>query len=111
MIGAGKRRERLTFQQRGLDANGDRLGPWDVAGGVIRWGRVVSRTRGEGVLQQRLQGVQPAELTVLADSETRLITTAWRMVWNATPYNIRAVAPDETRAEIYILAEADQSDA
>lgn len=109
MIGAGKRRERLAFQQRGLDANGDRLGDWEP--GFSRWGRVLSRTLGEGVLQQRLQGRQPAELTVLADSGTRQITTAWRMVWNGTPYNIRAVAPDETRAEIYILAEADQSDA
>lgn len=109
MIGAGKRRHRLRFQQRGLDANGDRLGDWEA--GFQRWARMLSRTRGEGVLQQRLQGVQPAELTVLADSDTRQITTAWRMVWNGAPYNIRAVAPDEAGAEIHILAEADQSDA
>lgn len=108
MSGAGKRSERPRFQQRGVDANGDRLGDWEP--GFARWSQVLVRTRGEAVLQSRLQGVQPVEVTVVADSETVEITTAWRMVWKTVPYNIRAVAPGEKRDEIVILAEADQSD-
>lgn len=111
MTPAGQRRERVTFQQRGLDDNGDRLGDWDVAGGFVRSARVVARTRGEVALQQRLQGLQPVEVTVLRDSRTRELTTAWRVLWNGTPYNIQAVAPTEDRREIQLLAQADQSDA
>ncbi len=111
-MGAGARRERLTFQQRSLDSNGDRLGDWEEIGqgGLRRWGRTVARTRGETALQQRLQGLQPVEVTVLRDSGTLEITSAWRMVWNGVPYNIQGVAPDERHHELHILAQADQSD-
>jgi head-tail adaptor len=108
MAQAGLRRERLTFQQRATDENGDRLGDWET--GFLRWGRALARTRGETALQQRLQGLQPLEVTVLRDSETLEITTAWRLLWNGTPYNIRAVVPSEDRREMAILAEWDQSD-
>lgn len=112
MTPSGKRRERVTFSQRTTDSNGDRLGDWEEVGqgAFKRWARVVARTRGETVLQQRLQGLQPAEVVVLRDSSTIEITTAWRMVWNDVPYNIQAVAPTEDRREISILAQADQSD-
>lgn len=110
MLGAGLRDQRLRFQQRSVDENGDRLGDWED--GFRRWGRAVARTRGEVALQQRLQGVQPVEVTVLRDSRTRELTTAWRMLWNGVAYNIRAVtAAERVGAEIYILAEADGSNA
>jgi hypothetical protein len=108
-MAAGPRRERVTFQQKAVDENGDRLGDWEGPG-ITRWARLVHRTRGEVALQQRLQGQQPTEVTILADSETRTITSAWRMVWNYLPYAIQAVAPGEDRSEITLLAVANQTD-
>lgn len=109
MTPAGQLRERPIFQQRSIDENGDRLGDWET--GFARWARIVPRTRGEVALQQRLQGIQPVEVTILKTPASLEITSAWRMVWRGTPYNIQAVAPSEDRREITILAQADQSDA
>jgi head-tail adaptor len=106
----GKRRDRVTFQQRSLDANGDRLGAWDSANGFTRWARVKPKVGGEGVLQARLQGQHIVEISVLNDSSTDDIATAWRAVWKSVNYNIRNVLPSEDRSEFLILAEADQSD-
>ena len=107
---AGKRRERVSFQQRGTDENGDPLGEWDVAGAVVRWARVTVRTKGDVALQQRLQGLQPAEVIVLADSATRSITAAWRAVWRDKVYAILGEpAPTEDRRELAILIQADGS--
>jgi head-tail adaptor len=109
MTPAGKRRERVRFQDRQLDAAGRKTDDWNE--GFQRWARVVVRTRGEAALQQRLQGLQPAEVSVLRDLRTAEIDIDWRMVWNGRAYNVRAVAPSEDRAEILILVEADGSDA
>ena len=109
MTPAGKRRERPIFQQKAIDENGDRLGPWEE--GFSRSARIVPRTRGEIALQQRMQGIQLVEVTVPRDSATQEITSAWRMVWHGTPYNIQASTPSESRREMNILAQADQSDA
>lgn len=106
---AGKRDQRVTLQQRTADLNGDLLGAWNT--GITRWASVVARTRGEVALEQRLQGLQPVEVTILADSGTVEVTTAWRLVWKGVPYNIMAVAPNPDRAQITLLAQADQSDA
>lgn len=108
MTGAGQRRDRVIFQQRGEDANGDRLGDW--VDGVVRWARVLVLRGGEAVLQARLQGQQPIQVTVLSTAATRAVTTAWRIWWNEAPYNIRSIAAGERRDEIVILAEWDQSD-
>lgn len=104
MPGAGALRERVTFQERGLDANGDRLGDWSA--GFTVSARVVHRTRGEVALQQRIQGHQPAEITVRLSSRTRPITNAWRALIDGQVYEIQAVAPDERRVFLNILAEA-----
>lgn len=111
MTTAGQRQERITFQQRGLDENGDRLGEWATDGQVKRWARVQPLKGGESVMQQRQQGVAPVIISVLADGSTRQITSAWRAVWKGVPYNLSTPAPDETRAEIAFDAKADQSDA
>jgi head-tail adaptor len=111
MTAAGQRRERVTFQQRGLDANGDRLGAWDAAGGFTRWARVKPLRGGEAVLQARLQGLAPVEIIVLADSETIDITSAWRAVWGGVSYALSAPQPSENRREITFAAQAGGSDA
>jgi SPP1 family predicted phage head-tail adaptor len=109
MTTAGEMRERVSFQQRGLDANGDRLGAW--GGDVTVWAQVRPMKGGEPVIQARLQGVQPVEITIRSSSATRPITSAWRAMWNGRPHNIRTVTPDERREFIAMVAEADQSDA
>lgn len=109
MTGTGLRRERVTFQQRSVDDNGDRLGDWEA--GFDRWARVLALRGGEPVMQARLQGQQPIQVTALATSRTRGVTEAWRILWNERPYNIRSIAPGEDRDEIVFLAEWDQSDA
>lgn len=109
MTQAGRRKERVTLQARGPDANGDALGDW-MAGSAF-WARVRPLKGSEPVMQQRLQGIQPVEITVLSCAFTRDVTSAWRAVWKGQAYNIRAVTPGEGRDEIALLAERDQSDA
>lgn len=109
MTGAGKLKERVTFQAQEIDDNGDRLGDWED--GFTHWARVVMRTRGEVALEQRIQGVQPVEITVLNDSATRDITTAWRALWNGQIFDIEAIAVSEDRRERVILAQSKQTNA
>ncbi len=103
MPGAGQLRERITLQRRTADANGDLLGPWADIATVSA--RVVPRTRGETALQQRIQGHQPVEATIRLTSQTRDVTNAWRFLWRGQAHDIQAVAPDERRTFLTILAE------
>lgn len=105
--GAGKLRERIVFQRRGLDGAGrpSPNQPWDTGAEVSVYARVRPRTGTEPVIQARMQGVQPLEITIRANDATRAITTAWRALWKNRPLNLRTVTPSEDRAEIYILAE------
>jgi|SRR5579864_4779078 len=99
---AGVLRETVTLQQHALDANGDRLGPWmDIFEAPAR---VLSRTRGEVVLQERLAGTQPVEVTLRLDRFSAQVDTDWRIVWLGWPYEITAVAVDEIAASLTILA-------
>lgn len=109
MTDAGLLRERVVFQQRGLDEHGDRLGAWEDGFSVAA--RVFARRGSEPVIQARLQGVQPLEVTIRSQPATRRIGTDWRMVWQGRNHNIRSIAPDETRQFIALMAEQDQSDA
>lgn len=108
MTGAGQRNVRVVFQQRALDENGDRLGDW--ADSISRWARVKPLKGGEAVIQARMQGLQPVEITVLADGATRSITSAWRAMVGAWAYNLAAPAGSENRAEITFMGQADQSE-
>lgn len=108
MTGAGQRRERVTFQTMGPDDNGDPLGEWTDS--FTRWARVKAMRGGEAVIQARLQGLQPVEITVLADGSTRAVTSAWRAMWNGVAYNLSAPTPAENHAEILFVAQAEGSD-
>jgi hypothetical protein len=99
---AGLLRETVLFQQHALDANGDRLGPWTDMFALPA--RVVAQTRGEAVLQQRIAGVQPVQVTVRLDLSSAQIDTDWRAVWLNWPFEITAVAVVELAASIMILA-------
>jgi hypothetical protein len=99
---SGLLRESVVFQQHALDLNGDRLGPWtdDFATPA----RVVMRTQGEVVLQQRVAGQQPVEVTVRLDRFSARLDTDWRMVWLGWPYEITAIAVDELAATVTLIA-------
>ena len=99
---AGVLRESVTLQQHGLDANGDRLGPWtDIFAAPAR---VIARTRGEEVLQQRIAGTQPVEVTLRLDRFSAAVDTDWRVVWLGWPFEVTAVAVDELAATVTVLA-------
>lgn len=107
MPGSGQLDTRVTFQQRAPDDNGDPLGDWED--GFTRWAQVQYLRGGEGVIQGRLQGRDPAVITVRDEAATREITTAWRAVTQTGPqmtFNLRSWTPAKERGFIDILAEA-----
>ena len=99
---AGLLRESVTLQRHAVDANGDRLGPWqDIFAAPAR---VVAKTSGEAVLAQRIAGTQPVEITLRLDRFSALVDTDWRLVWLDWPFEITAVAVDELAATVTLLA-------
>jgi hypothetical protein len=99
---AGTLREIVTLRRQAQDANGDRLGGWVAVFDAPA--RVVSKTRGEAVLQQRIAGVQPVEVTLRLDLLTAAIDTDWRLGWLGWDFEITAVAVDELAASVSLLA-------
>jgi hypothetical protein len=99
---AGTLRESVIFQQHALDLNGDRLGAWtDIFAAPAR---VVAKTRGEQVLQERIAGTQPVEITLRLDRFSATLDTDWRAVWLGWPFEITAIAVDELAATVSLLA-------
>ena len=99
---AGTLRERVTLQRRAADANGDPLGPWEDQ--FVSPARVLARTQGEVVLESRIAGVQPVEVTLRLDRQTALIDTDWRLLFLGWPFGVTAVAVDELAAIVTLLA-------
>lgn len=104
MTGASELRDRYRFDQRGEDANGDRLGAFEP--GFTVWTRTTWLRGGEGVLAQRLEGKQPVILTVRATAQTREITNGFRAVDARTDveFNITSVSPAKDPGFLDILA-------
>lgn len=105
MPGAGDLRDRITFQARTDDPNGDPLGPW--ADQFTVWAQMVWLRGSESALQQRLEGKQPVAIVVRSSSSTRAINTSWRAVNARDPeqaFNITAVSPAKERGFIDVLA-------
>ncbi len=108
---AGRRRERVAFDQRAVDPeSGRREGKWAEAYRCAA--RIQPLCGTETVIARRLEGVQTVAVNVLACAATRAVTTDWRLrdVRAGRTYNIVAVTPSETRAEIEILAETGGAD-
>ncbi len=103
---AGKLRDRLTFQRRAADANGEPLGPWEDAFTVSA--DLVYLRGSEAVQEQRLQGVQPVIITVRASSDARQISNAWQAL-NARPphqtFDIKSIEPSRDVGFLDVLAE------
>lgn len=110
--GAGQLRDKVHCQKRGPVV--DELGN-EVPGGsawttqfTVRAG-FRPRNGGESVIAGRLQGVQPYIVTVRQSSQTRQITTDWRLVDardDKRVFAVRTVAdPDGKRAWLEMLVE------
>ncbi|MGH6978203.1 MAG: phage head completion protein [Brevundimonas sp.] len=98
-------RDSVTFQRRGLDANGDPLGPWES---VMTVAAEINWLRGsETALQSRIEGVQPVAMAIRDSAQAREINGGWRVINarnTAQQMNITAVAPSPTRGFIDVLA-------
>lgn len=104
MPDAGALTNRVRFDTRGADANGDPLGPW--AEGPTVWAQLIWLRGSEAVLQQRLEGQQPVAIVVRESSQTRALTPASRAVLTATGevLNITAVSPSKQPGFLDVLA-------
>lgn len=98
---AGLLRETVTLQSRSLDGNGDALGQW--VDEFAAPARVLPRTSGETVLEQRLAGVQPVEVTLRLDRFSANVDTDWRFVWLGWNFEITAVTADELQAVVILV--------
>lgn len=107
MPGAGDLRDRYRFDQRGIDANGDRLGPFED--GFTVWAQTTWLRGSEAVMGQRLEGKQPVILTIRDSAQARTITNGFRAV-NARDvtkvFNITSVSPAKERGFLDVLATA-----
>lgn len=110
MPGAGALRDKVTFQQRGEDANGDRLGGWEE--GFTVPAELVWLRGSEGAVEARLQGRQPVVIRIRDESRTRGITSAWRAVNarnEAQEFAVKSAAPDRERGFWAVMAEWEPS--
>lgn len=115
-LNAGELNRRVRFERRGVDANGDRRGPWALE--FMVWAKVAYLRGGESVLGQRLEGVQPAIITVRASRQAAAIDNSWRAIAAGqlgAPDEVFAVTspgtPTPERDGFEILAQRGGSDA
>ena len=75
---AGDLKDKITFQQRAIDDNDDKNGPW--ANIVTVSAQIQPLKGGEGVMASRLQGKQPFIIYVRASYNTRRIDNTFQAV-------------------------------
>lgn len=99
--------DQAIFERRSnvQDGFGNYIGEWVPA--FTRWCSVNALRGGETVIASRLEGRQPAIVTVRSDPETDMIDPEMRATINGRAYNIREV-PRLTEDGLYLefLAEA-----
>ncbi|MNS00531.1 Phage head-tail joining protein [compost metagenome] len=102
--GAGDLKDRVRFDDRAPDANGDPVGDWRT--GFVVWARLDFLRGSEVAIQQRLEKRQPISVTVRDSAQVRTINPAMRMVNVRTGeiYNITAAAPARDAGFRNILA-------
>lgn len=106
MTGSGDLFYLLAFEQQLLEETSyGGVGDWAEV--FQRRARIRARIGSEPVIAQRLQGVQPLEIEVRSDAETRDVDPSWRIknVRTNEYYQIRAVAPAENRRWISMSCE------
>ncbi len=106
-MNAGLMTERFAFDKRNTvkDDYGNEQGEWVEQ--HLCWTRRQFLRGGEDVIAARLEGRQPALLTIRSSVMAQQITTDWRARDTRTGdlYNIREVKLTEDRAHLEILAE------
>lgn len=108
MTSAGELRDSVAFDR---ETSGDD-GYGNTVSGFAEQFTVSARIRylrgQEPVIAQRLQGVQPAVITVRASSQTRQIDASWRArnARSGEAFNVKAVTPSDDRQWIDLLCEA-----
>lgn len=103
-MGAGKLRDRVRFDSRTPDANGDPLGPF-VPGFTV-WANIEYLRGSEVALAQRLEKRQPVSVTVRDSIQARTINQAMQMVNTRTgeAYNVTSAVPAKDAGFRNILA-------
>lgn len=104
---AGQLKELFAFDRRNdvADGYGNTQAEW------VEQYRSPARRQmlrgGEGVIAARLQGSQPAVITIRSCVAARAITTDWRArdVRTGETYNVRTVSSSEDRSYIDLLVE------
>ncbi len=113
MTTAGQLHERIAFDSRepvdpAEPDSGNTEGDFAERFVLWAWARARYLRGTEAVMASRLEGRQPAIITVRASSLSRQITTDWRARDTRTgiAYAIRGITPTEDRAFFDILAES-----
>lgn len=106
---------RVRFDQRAVDANGDRLGAFEP--GFEVWAAVDYLRGSESAVSNRIQGVQPVAIIVRETEQTRAITSAMRAVAisgrgvrDGEVFNLTAAAPAREIGFLNILATSGGAD-
>lgn len=105
---AGRMNHKISFQQRQLVSDGYGNNEGDFAEEFIRWAEIKPSLGIETNAQARLAGEQPVNIIVYRDSDTRLITAAWRAVDvnDGTTYAITSPAIDMKQDRMYLTMTA-----
>lgn len=109
MPGAGSLRERVRFESPTPqdDDYGNSVEGWTDEFTVAA--QIKPLKGGENVMAARLGGVQPVVIIVRSSSQTRQISTDWRVVdaRKGTVFNVRSIANmDERNRFLDIIAQA-----
>lgn len=93
-IRAADLRDRVSFDQRALDDNNARQGPWVEEVGPL-FAQITWLRGGEQVLSDRLEGRQPVVITIRRSAATSRIGVGWRVrdVRRGLTFNITGVSP------------------
>lgn len=117
---AGRLYERVAFDKRESADDGYGNTVSDFTEQFQRRAAFTYLRGGEAVIAGRLEGRQPIVVRVRADSETRQITSDWRMrdarngewsdsgetVWTGPLYAVRSVAETEDRLWLDVMVES-----
>ena len=108
MPGAGDLRNRIRFETRSTDANGDALGSWTEVCTV--WAQVKWLRGSESAVNSRLEGRKPAVLVIRSSSQSRAFTEGLRAVavsgQDVIPgqtFNLTAVTPAKESGFIDVM--------
>lgn len=105
MPATGAMKDRITFEARQPDANGDLIGPWAPV--MTVWAEIVWMRGSEAALGYRLERRQPVSILIRDSAAAKAVNIGWRAV-NARKttdkFNITAVAPARDKGFIEVLA-------